>query len=99
MTVFIVPDIISYQNIKVFKHQHITLISLNRPDDKNRLNLETIVNLKKAISNFENDCSSTIAVLYGEGGSFCAGMECEELTTASPVFNVILLIISFILIM
>ncbi|VVC31488.1 Hypothetical protein CINCED_3A006766 [Cinara cedri] len=72
-------DSISNQNVKVYKHQHITLISLNRPEEKNILNLATVGDLKKAILNYENDCSSTIAVLYGEGGSFCAGMEPEEL--------------------
>jgi len=86
-----VLDCISYPNVKVFKHLHVTLISLNRPDNKNKLNLETIDNLKKAVSNFENDCSSTIAVLSGEGGSFCAGFDSEELPKALPTYNVILI--------
>lgn len=85
---FFVLDCISYSNVKVFKHLHVTLISLNRPDDKNKLNLETINNLKKAVSNFENDCLSTIAILYGEGGSFCAGFDPEELPEALPTYNV-----------
>lgn len=86
---FNVSDSTSYFNVKSFKHQHITLISLNRPDDKNRLNTATLEDLKKAISDFENDSSSTVAVLYGEGGSFCAGWEPEELIKAPQIFNVI----------
>ncbi|KAL5233745.1 hypothetical protein ACI65C_001155 [Semiaphis heraclei] len=70
---------IVYPNVKTFKHQHITLISFNRPDDKNTLNMATIDDLRKVISTFENDPSSTIAVLYGEGGSFCAGFDPGEL--------------------
>lgn len=87
---FFVTDsnILCYSNVKSFKYQHITLISLNRPDDKNRLNVATISDLKKAISNYENDCSSTIAILYGEGGSFCAGFESEELVKTSQMYNV-----------
>lgn len=81
---------ICYSNIKSFKHQHITLISLNRPDDKNRLNVATVEDLKKAISNYEKDCSSTVAILYGEGGSFCAGFEPEELVKTSQIYNVII---------
>ncbi|XP_060852071.1 probable enoyl-CoA hydratase [Rhopalosiphum padi] len=76
-----------YPNVKTFKHQHITLISLNRPDDKNALNVATLDDLRKAITNFENDSSSTIAVLYGEGGSFCAGIDSDELSKASHIYD------------
>jgi len=62
---------------------------LNRPDDKNTLNVATLVDLRKAISHFENDSSSTIAVLYGEGGSFCAGYDPSELSEAPKVYDVI----------
>jgi enoyl-CoA hydratase len=62
---------------------------LNRPDDKNALNVATLDDLRKAITNFENDSSSTIAVLYGEGGSFCAGIDSDELSKASQIYDVI----------
>ncbi|XP_060872363.1 probable enoyl-CoA hydratase, mitochondrial isoform X1 [Metopolophium dirhodum] len=78
---------ITYSNVKTFKHQHITLISLNRPDDKNTLNVATVDDLRKAISNFEDDPSSTIGVLYGEGGSFCAGYDPGELSEAPQVYD------------
>lgn len=87
--IYIVSDQIIYSNVKTFKHQHITLISLNRPDEKNRLNIETISDLSKAISEFENDCSSTVAIIYGEGGSFCSGMESEMVKTPE-ICNVII---------
>lgn len=85
---FFVLDTISCSDVKVFKHQHVTLISLNRPDNKNRLNVETVNELNKVILNFENDNSSTIAVLYGEGGSFCAGFESDMLTKMPQIYNV-----------
>lgn len=88
MLYFIISENI-YPNVKTFKHQHITLISLNRPDDKNALNVATLDDLRKAITNFENDSSSTIAVLYGEGGSFCAGIDSDELSKASQIYDVI----------
>lgn len=62
---------------------------MNRPDDKNTLNVATLKDLRKAISNFENDPSSTIAVLYGEGGSFCAGFDPEELPEGPQIYDVI----------
>jgi len=72
---------------------------LNRPDNKNRLNIATIDDLKKVIFNYEHDSSSTIAILYGEGGSFCAGLESEELVESSHIYNVMLTIyfINFVL--
>jgi len=90
--VLIVLDNICYSNVKTSKHKHITLISLNRPDDKNRLNVATINDFKKAISNYEHDRSSTIAILYGEGGSFCAGLESEEWIKSSQMYNVLIII-------
>lgn len=72
---------------------------MNRPDDKNRLNVATLEDLKKAISNYENDCSSTVAILYGEGGSFCAGSEYEELVKTSQIYNVIKNILFYIIIL
>lgn len=96
---FIFLDCIVNTDIKTFKHQHITLISLNRPDNKNRLRLATLVNLKKVISNFESDSSSTIAILYGEGGSFCTGLEPEELVKSSQIYNVIIIIYLIIFIL
>lgn len=86
---FIISETI-HPNVKTSKHQHITLISLNRPDDKNSLNVETLYDLRKAVTNFENDSSSTVAVLYGEGGSFCAGMDSNELSNAPQIFNVLI---------
>lgn len=62
---------------------------MNRPDDKNTLNLATVDDLKNAISNFENDSSSTIAILYGEGGSFCAGFEPDELVETPQMVDII----------
>lgn len=72
---------------------------MNRPDDKNRLNAETLSDLKKAILNFENDSSSTIGILYGEGGSFCAGLDPEETVKEPQIYDVIIYVclINFIL--
>jgi len=85
---FVISENTIYPNVKTFKHQHITLISLNRPDDKNTLNVATIDDLRKVISTFENDPSSTIAILYGEGGSFCAGLDPAELFEAPQVYDI-----------
>ena len=42
--------------------------------------------LSKAIEDFENDDSLRVAVLYGNGGNFCAGFDLKALSEmdASP---------------
>jgi len=85
---FIISENIIYSNIKTFMHQHITLISLNRPDDKNTLNVATIDDLRKVISTFENDPSSEIAILYGEGESLCAGFDPDKLFKVPQVLDI-----------
>lgn len=97
--VFIISENISFPNVKVSKYQHTTLIALNRPDDKNRLNAATLGDLKNAILNFENDSSSTIGILYGEGGSFCAGLDPEEIIKEPQIYDVIIhvFLINFVL--
>ncbi|XP_074030745.1 probable enoyl-CoA hydratase echA8 [Leptinotarsa decemlineata] len=57
----------------------ITTIGLNRPKTRNSLNLETAVLLKRAIEEFEDDKNSYVAVIYGNGGSFCSGFDLKEL--------------------
>lgn len=63
----------------VDKDENITLIGINRPKQRNAINFETAEKLSTAISNFEADKTSPIAVLYGVGGSFSAGYDIQEL--------------------
>lgn len=63
----------------VEKDENITLIGINRPKQRNAINLETAEKLSKAIHEFEADKSSPVGVLYGVGGSFCAGYDIHEL--------------------
>lgn len=50
-------------------------IILNRPEVKNAVDHETAKQLAEAFRKFENDDRLHVAVLYGEGGSFCAGAD------------------------
>lgn len=61
------------------KDEHITLIGINRAKQRNAINFETAEKLSMALSDFEADPSSPVAVLYGIGGSFCAGYDIHEL--------------------
>ncbi|XP_073820412.1 probable enoyl-CoA hydratase [Musca autumnalis] len=67
--------------IIVDKDESITLIGINRPKQRNAINAETAESLSNAVAAFEADDTSPIAVLYGVGGTFCAGYDIQELET------------------
>ncbi|RZF34971.1 hypothetical protein LSTR_LSTR010063 [Laodelphax striatellus] len=61
----------------------VTTIHINRPDTRNCLNFQTAVKLKEALHAFNSDEKSNVAVLCGEGGNFCSGLDCNELASDS----------------
>ncbi|XP_052835458.1 probable enoyl-CoA hydratase [Drosophila gunungcola] len=67
------------RTVLVEKDSHITLIGLNREQQRNSIDASTAEQLTEAISQFEQDDSSPVGVLYGIGGSFCAGYDLQEL--------------------
>ncbi len=61
----------------------ITTIGINRPNKKNCVNHETAKQLQAAFKAFEEDPESSCAVLYGKGGTFCAGYDLSEVATGN----------------
>ncbi|KAG4071678.1 hypothetical protein HA402_011832 [Bradysia odoriphaga] len=60
----------------------IRLIGINRPLNRNCVNSSTALQLFEAFQMFENDPTSRLAILYGEGGkSFCAGYDLKEVSS------------------
>lgn len=55
------------------------LIGLNRPDTRNALDTNLVNRLESAITDFENDEEAAVAIIFGEGGNFCAGYDLKEL--------------------
>ncbi|XP_039947535.1 probable enoyl-CoA hydratase [Bactrocera tryoni] len=72
-------DVPVEKNIIVDKDKNVTLIGINRPQVRNAINVATATQLCEAFNAFEADDSSPVAVLYGIGGSFCAGYDILEL--------------------
>ena len=64
----------------VEKKDKICTISINRPEVKNAVDRDTAKQLVDAFQDFENDDSLHVAVLYGSGGSFCAGADLQQLS-------------------
>ena len=70
------------------KDTHITLIGINRELHRNSLDTATITDLSRALEDLETDDESSVAVLYGVGGSFGSGNDLKEMESQADVGNV-----------
>ncbi|MEG8183140.1 crotonase/enoyl-CoA hydratase family protein [Nocardia terpenica] len=53
----------------------ITVITVNRPQVRNAIDLATAVGIERALDGFEADPAARVAILTGAGGYFSAGMD------------------------
>lgn len=61
--------------VRVEKKGTVTTIIHNRPEARNAMDPESADALVEAFEAFERDSEANVAVLYGEGGAFCAGWD------------------------
>lgn len=68
-----------YENILVEQRDKIAFITINRPNQLNALNKNTIAELNKALSNANEDAGVRVIILTGSGEkSFVAGADIKE---------------------
>ncbi|EQA36718.1 enoyl-CoA hydratase/isomerase family protein [Leptospira inadai serovar Lyme str. 10] len=60
------------------KRNHVFLIGLNRPEERNAMNTEMLNRLSEAYSEFEDDPELRCAVLYANGMHFTLGLELND---------------------
>ncbi|MEV0546373.1 crotonase/enoyl-CoA hydratase family protein [Nocardia salmonicida] len=65
--------------VKTEVRGNVLLIGLNRPEKKNALTGEMFQALAEAYERYDRDDSLRCAVLYGEGGVYCAGVDMTQL--------------------
>lgn len=64
------------------EHQgHVTTVVLSRPEVRNAVDGPTAAELAAAFRAFEADDNARVAVLWGEGGTFCAGADLKAVGT------------------
>ena len=63
---------------------HVLTIVLARPEKRNAVDRETANALRQAFTDFEADDTLKVAVLWGEGGNFCAGADLSGDLSAGP---------------
>jgi enoyl-CoA hydratase len=67
--------------VRVERQGHITTVVLSRPEVRNAVDGPTAAELAAAFREFEADDDARVAVLWGEGGTFCAGADLKALGT------------------
>lgn len=71
-------------DVRVEKKGPVTTVLLNRPDVKNAVDRATAEKLADAFRGFEADADAKVAVLHGEGGTFCAGADLKAIARGEP---------------
>jgi enoyl-CoA hydratase len=65
----------SHDTVLIERDGPVTIVSINRPERRNAVDGATAKKLFDAFLAFDADDSSSVAVLTGEGGTFCAGAD------------------------
>src|SRR5690349_2946702 len=58
---------------------HVLTVTLNRPEKRNAINCESMILLDQAWRRLDADDELRVAVLTGNGTTFCAGMDLSEI--------------------
>jgi enoyl-CoA hydratase len=66
-------------SVHIERHQHVTTIILDRPEVRNAIDGPTAEALADAMRSFDADDTAHVAVLWGAGGTFCAGADLKAL--------------------
>ncbi|RVU22882.1 crotonase/enoyl-CoA hydratase family protein [Streptomyces antnestii] len=67
--------------VRVERRGHVTTVVLSRPEVRNAVDGPTAAELAAAFKEFDADDSARVAVLWGEGGTFCAGADLKAIGT------------------
>jgi enoyl-CoA hydratase len=71
-------------SIRVEASGPVTTIVLARPERRNAIDRDTADALSAAFEAFDRDGGARVAVLWGEGGTFCAGADLHALAEGRP---------------
>ncbi|MFI9803236.1 crotonase/enoyl-CoA hydratase family protein [Streptomyces sp. NPDC052301] len=67
--------------VRVERDAHVSTVVLSRPEARNAVDGPTAAELAAAFREFEADDDARVAVLWGEGGTFCAGADLKAIGT------------------
>ncbi|MFB7109880.1 crotonase/enoyl-CoA hydratase family protein [Streptomyces sp. NPDC056291] len=67
--------------VRIERQGYVTTVVLSRPGARNAVDGPTAAELADAFRRFESDAEARVAVLWGEGGTFCAGADLKSVGT------------------
>ena len=70
-------------SVRVERQGPVTTVTLSRPERRNAVDGPTAAALAGAFRAFDADDEAAVAVLYGEGGGFCAGADLKAVGSAT----------------
>jgi enoyl-CoA hydratase len=70
-----------HRSIRVETQDRVTTVIMTRPDRRNAVDGPMAAELAQAFAAFDTDPGADVAVLYGEGGNFCAGADLKAIGT------------------
>jgi enoyl-CoA hydratase len=76
--------------VRVERAGAVTTVIMDRPGARNAVNGPAAIELFTAFEEFDRDDSASVAVLWGDGGTFCAGADLKALGTpeSNPLHRV-----------
>lgn len=69
-------------SVRVERKGSVATVIINRPEARNAVDGPTAAALHTAFDQFDRDDSASVAVLWGEGGTFCAGADLKAFGTS-----------------
>lgn len=73
------PPAATSPTVRVEHDGPVTVVSIDRPETRNAVDRRTATLLVQAFEEFERDDTKTVALLYGEGGTFCSGADLKAM--------------------
>lgn len=73
--------------VTVEQNGAVTIITINRPEARNALDLEATELLGQAFAAFDRDPQAAVAIVTGAGGTFSAGADLKEMSDAGAVYR------------
>lgn len=67
--------------VRVERNGQVTTVIIDRPGARNAVNGPTAAALYAAFEEFDRDDTASVAVLWGDGGTFCAGADLKAFGT------------------
>ncbi len=71
-------------SVRTEKSGPVTTVVLSRPERRNAVDRPTADALTAAFEAFERDDEARVAVLFGEGGTFCSGADLVAMSAETP---------------